>query len=140
MKILIVDHSKSQLQILKSILVEHEILEAYCGFSAIKSANDNSPDLIIMEIIIPAGGGYSALKILKSNEQTKDIPVIMTSEKNMTFDVYYAQQLGAAKLLAKPFIKKNVLEVLKFARMPYLKHCLEKELNFNKTDSNFVKV
>jgi len=141
MKILIVDDREYQRKILKSILVEHEIFEASCVLSAIESANKNNPDIIIMETIMPAGGGYGALKILKSNDQTKNIPVIMTSGKNMNFDIYYSQQLGAAKLLPKPFTKDNVLEVLKFASVPYLKHCLEKELNsINQTDPTRIKI
>jgi CheY-like chemotaxis protein len=141
MKILIVDDSDSQRKILKSILEEYEVFEAYGGLSAIESATKNLPDVIIMKIIMPGVGGFSALKILKSNEQTKNIPIIMTSEKGNDFETVRVAQLGAAKLLSKPFAKEMVLEAIKVASIPYLKHCLEKELDSsNQAKSSIAKI
>jgi twitching motility two-component system response regulator PilH len=141
MKILIVDDSNSQRKHLKSLLQEHEIFEAENGLDALESANDNLPDLIIMDIIMPGIDGFSALKMLKSNPKTKDITVIMTSDKETTFDKYRAKQLEASEVLSKPFKEEKVLEALKLASTPYLKHCLEKELNStNQKPSHLVKV
>jgi PleD family two-component response regulator len=141
MKILIVDDSDSQRKILKSILEEYEVFEAYGGLSAIESATKNLPDVIIMKIIMPVVGGFSALKILKSNEQTKNIPIIMTSEKGNDFETLRVAQLGGAELLVKPFTNEKVLEVLKIASIPYLNHCLEKELeSSNQIKSSIAKI
>jgi twitching motility two-component system response regulator PilH len=141
MKILIVDDFISQITILKSILEEYDVFEANCGLSAIELANSILPDIIIMDTTMPGVNGYAALKILKSTEATKNIPVIMTSETTTDFDRLKVSFLGASKLLAKPFTKESVLDVLKLVPQAYLKHCLEKELDSsNRKKSNFVKV
>lgn len=141
MKILIVDDSISQRNILKSFLEEYEVLEADGGIIAIESALKNLPDLIIMDIVMPEVSGLGALKILKSNEQTKNIPIVMTSEKGNDSETFRVVQLGAAKLLSKPFTTEKILEAIKIAEIPYLKHCLERELNSsNQTKSPLVKV
>jgi PleD family two-component response regulator len=129
MKILIVDDSTFQIKNLKSLLEEYAVFETCCGLSAIELANDIIPDIIIIDSIMPGINGYDVLKILKTNDLTKNIPIIMTSEKNTDFNKYKASFFGATKLLAKPFKKKEVLEVLKLAPKAYLKHCLEKELD-----------
>lgn len=141
MKILIVDDSDSQRKILKSILQDFEVFEAVGALSAIESATNNYPDIIIMKIIMPNGGGLGALKILKSSESTKNIPVVMTSEKATDFENFRVSQLGAAKLLSKPFTAEKVLQVIQIASIPYLNHCLKKELDSsNKTKFPFVKI
>lgn len=141
MKILIVDDSDSQRKILKSILEEHEIFEADSGLSAIESANKNLPDIIIMDIEMPGVSGLGALEVLKNNKATKDITVVMTSETSSAFDGFRVSQLGAADLLVKPFLKEEVLEAIKIASIPYLKHCLEKELEqSNQAKSPIVKI
>lgn len=128
MKILIVDDTASEREYLKSILQEHEIFEASCGESALESVNGSLPDLIIMDDVMPNLNGFDALKKLKRNSTTKNIPVIMTSNRSMPSDIFYAKRLGASEFLTKPFNREKVLEVLKIATIPYFKDTLEKEL------------
>lgn len=62
-----------------------------------------SPDLIILDIMLPGEDGYSILKKLRSNPITSDIPVIMLTAKNSEFDKVRALDMGADDYIEKPF-------------------------------------
>jgi CheY-like chemotaxis protein len=77
-KILIVDDNPEIIKLLKHLLEikGYEIIAAEEGQSGVKKALEESPDLIIMDIMMPKMSGGEAVKVLKSNKKTKDIPVI----------------------------------------------------------------
>lgn len=62
-----------------------------------------SPDLIILDIMLPGEDGYSILKKLRANPITSDIPVIMLTVKNSEFDKVKALDMGADDYIEKPF-------------------------------------
>jgi len=62
-----------------------------------------SPDLIILDIMLPGEDGYSILKKLRANPITSDIPVIMLTAKNSEFDKVKALDMGADDYIEKPF-------------------------------------
>lgn len=82
------------------------------GFNAIgiesstdlfKELEDIVPELIILDIMLPFEDGISILKKLKSNIDTKDIPIIMATAKSEEFDKILSLDLGADDYLVKPF-------------------------------------
>ncbi|UCD33139.1 MAG: response regulator [Desulfobacterales bacterium] len=77
-KILIVDDSPEIVEVIQYILeaAGYAVIAAAEGQSGVKKALEESPDLIIMDIVMPKMSGGEAVKILKANEKTKDIPVI----------------------------------------------------------------
>ncbi len=64
---------------------------------------DTSPDLIILDIMLPGEDGISILKKLKTKKSTEDIPVIMATAKGAEYDKVIGLDLGADDYLVKPF-------------------------------------
>ncbi len=103
-KILIVDDDKSNLDILNHILKQdYKIFIAKSGKSAIQSAMENLPDLILLDILMPDMSGFEVLSVLKNTNLTARIPVIiitgLTSVENEERGLF----LGAMDYITKPF-------------------------------------
>jgi CheY-like chemotaxis protein len=73
------------------------------GIEALELAPECQPDLILLDVMMPALDGPSTLKKLRENEATKDIPVIFLTAKVQPNEVSEYLQLGALGVVAKPF-------------------------------------
>ena len=80
-KILIVDDEEANLRLLTQWLVPlgYDIELASNGEEAVRKARDKSPDLIILDIMMPVMDGYEACGIIKAAPETKNIPIIMVT-------------------------------------------------------------
>lgn len=102
--ILIVDDEKSNLDILNYILkLEHTVYVAKSGNSAIKRANADKPDLILLDLILPDMTGFEVLSELKQSSITCNIPVIIISGLDSVKDEEKGFLLGAVDYIKKPF-------------------------------------
>ena len=68
-----------------------------------KAVKEEIPQLILLDIMLPGEDGYSILEKLKSNQETKDIPVIMVTAKEAEYDKVKALDSGADDYITKPF-------------------------------------
>lgn len=109
--ILIVDDVPENLQLLFEILSEegHEVRRVLNGSQALKAAETDPPDLILLDIKMPLMDGYEVCKYLKQNEKTAFIPVIFLSALNDVLDKVKAFSVGGSDYINKPF---DVYEVL----------------------------
>jgi diguanylate cyclase (GGDEF)-like protein len=108
-KILIVDDDRINVDILVDALgPEYETYVAQNGRHALIQVASNPPDLILMDVLMPEMNGYEACRKLKSEAQTKDIPVIFISAMKETDDEYIGLENGAIDYLVKPFHPKIV--------------------------------
>ncbi len=73
------------------------------GKALYKALENETPNLIILDIMLPDADGVEILKRLKSDRRTKDIPVIMATAKGMEYDKIQSLDLGADDYLVKPF-------------------------------------
>jgi len=78
-----------------------ECLSALNGEIGLKKANETRPDLILLDLILPKKDGFEALKILKSQKETKNIPVIVLTNLESSVDIQKALALGATAYLVK---------------------------------------
>ncbi|MCL2254288.1 MAG: diguanylate cyclase [Lachnospiraceae bacterium] len=120
-RILIVDDEKVNLDALNHILKnEYTVYVAKTGAMAIARAEQDKPDLILLDIVLPDMSGYDVLKELKENINTKAIPIIFITELNNVSDQERGFLLGAADFITKPFsnaiIKARVRTHLKSAK------------------------
>ena len=113
-KILIVDDSLFMRSVLKDILskldVEHQIIEAGSGATALEIFKKEKPDLILLDIIMPDGEeeGIQVLqKIMKNNSKTK---IIMISAVGQDLIVQKCKRLGAKDFIMKPFDKEQIVK------------------------------
>lgn len=94
------------------------VKSAVDGEEAVKMIKTGKPDLVLLDLILPKKDGFEVLKEMKSDAQTKDIPVIILTNLEGTQDVEKALELGATNYLVKANyeledIVKRVKDVLK---------------------------
>lgn len=116
-KILIVDDEATTREIVKKILEDQDYLciIAEDGPEGLEKAEQENPDSILLDQLMPEMNGDEVLEKLKSNDNTKDIPVIMLTAKNDIKDVAKSLELGAIDYVVKPFDKDNLVVRLKHA-------------------------
>ena len=116
-KILIIDDDENIIKMLELVLKPYgvEIDNAKSGSEGIRRAKEIKPDLITLDIRMPGIGGLEALKKLKNDEETKNIPIIVVSADADRFKKECVS-IGAYCVLNKPFdfnqfrtIIKNIL-------------------------------
>lgn len=88
----------------------YEVLSVPGGEEALEKIVDFAPDLVILDIMMPAMDGWEVLNLLKSNPVTENIPVCILSAKDEVRDMMYAMQKGVADYITKPFTRKLLLE------------------------------
>jgi len=81
----------------------HEIIAAVDGGEALEIATKEKPDLVLLDIMMPVMDGFQVLRKLKSQEKTKNIPVIMLTAKSQEKDIVTGLEDGAADYITKPF-------------------------------------
>ena len=116
-RILIIEDNPKNLKIMVDLLTYHGFgtLEAQDGESGIEMAIREKPDLILMDVQLPRIDGYEATKRFKSNEETKNIPVIIVTSFAMKNEEERAREVGCDEYVSKPIdIKKFVETVKKF--------------------------
>lgn len=107
--ILVVDDTEANIDILVDLLGEYDIVVALDGESAIQIANEESIDMILLDIMMPGMDGYEVCRILKQNEKTKDIPIIFLTAKTEVMDEAMGLELGAVDYISKPFSPPIIL-------------------------------
>lgn len=103
--ILIVDDIQSNLILLDKILSDegYNVISAANGDDAIKFAQENDFDLILLDIMMPRKDGFTVFEELKAYEKTAAVPVIFITVINNDSDTLKAFEMGAVDYITKPF-------------------------------------
>ncbi len=114
-KILIADDSLAELQILSQALqpTGHTILTVMDGEAAEAKVKSEKIDLVILDVIMPKKNGFQVCRDIKSNDQYKNIPVIMVTSKDQESDKFWGMKQGADEYLTKPFKPEDLLKAVK---------------------------
>ena len=106
-KILVVDDEKPIVEILKYNLEKEgfRVITAYDGDEAIRMVESESPDLIVLDIMLPQKDGFTVCHEIRLN---RDIPIIMLTAKEMEMDKVHGLELGADDYVTKPFSAREV--------------------------------
>ena len=104
-KILIVEDEKLALDMLLSGLSESgfEVTTASNGFDAILAIEEEKPDIVLTDIMMPKLSGIDLLKALKNNKETRDLPVMLISAVDDVEMIRKGLSLGAIDYITKPF-------------------------------------
>ena len=101
--VLAVDDTPENLDVVKGILGDdYQVKVAINGHIALKIAQSQAPDLILLDIMMPEIDGYEVCRQLKADPVTRDIPVIFLTAKGETADEAEGFKLGAADYILKP--------------------------------------
>jgi DNA-binding NtrC family response regulator len=114
-KILIVDDEPFNVDVLAQELetLGYEIISAGNGQEALQKAETKNPDLILLDIIMPAVDGFEVCRRLKASDNTKDIPVIFMTALSETQDKVKAFAAGGVDYVMKPFQTEELLARVK---------------------------
>lgn len=104
-KILIVDDEQDIVESLKFVLEvsEYTCYCAYNGEDGLRMAKELSPDLIILDVMMPKINGYKISRLLKYDKKYKDIPIIMVTARSQEEDKLIGEETGADEYITKPF-------------------------------------
>lgn len=113
--ILVVDDLPVNIQLLRTYLSAegYQVISAKDGAEAIEQVQENHPDLILLDVMMPKINGFEVCKIIKSNKDTNFIPVILVTALNELEDKVKGIDYGADDFITKPFNKVELLTRVK---------------------------
>ena len=116
-RILVIDDSATIVALLSRMLRQNDyhVLEAEDAETGLEIARTQSPELIFLDIVLPGMDGFAALRQLRRDPYTRDIPVIMISGNEQATEQFYVHRIGADDFMKKPFSRAEV-----FARIERL--------------------
>jgi cyclic di-GMP phosphodiesterase len=109
-KILIVDDSPENIETVEQILEDfkYEIFKAYNGDDALELVEQIDPNIILLDVMMPGKNGFEVAEILKQNEKTRLIPIIMLTALDGQDERLRGYQIGVDDFISKPF---NIFEL-----------------------------
>jgi CheY-like chemotaxis protein len=112
-KILIVEENELNVDLLVQLLEdEYELITALDGAEAVKLAEQEIPDLILMDMAMPVMDGWEATRRIKAMENLREIPIIGLSSYAMVGDAEKALEAGCDAYLTKPLDEELLFEKL----------------------------
>ncbi|MEM1129884.1 MAG: response regulator [Pseudomonadota bacterium] len=82
------------------------------GATAVEAVARTSPDVVVLDVMLPNRSGLDVLKDLRAQDDTADLPVLILTAKGQTKDRDQATHLGASAFMAKPFANSDMVERL----------------------------
>ena len=110
-KILLVDDSRTSLLMERMILRQgpYDLVIANDGVEAVEQARAESPDLILMDVVMPRMTGFEALRALRLSEATRNIPVILVTTRGESENVEEGWEAGCNDYVNKPINPEELL-------------------------------
>lgn len=114
-KVLVIEDNESNLYMMRFILIKlgHQVLEARDGIMGLKMAEEEIPDLILMDIQLPLMDGYTVTKKIREKEKLRDIPIIAVTSYAMVGDREKAIEAGCTAYVEKPINPEKFIEEVK---------------------------
>lgn len=111
---MIVEDSVTDMELLKLYLQKEGLLvmPVNSGEDAQAKLQQQKPDLIVLDVILPGQSGFQLCRQLKSDPQTKNIPIVLCSTKNTEVDKAWGKMGGADAYLTKPVDRDKLLETI----------------------------
>jgi DNA-binding response OmpR family regulator len=112
-KILVIDDSNILRRIITFNLKSagYQVIEAANGKEGLEKIDSDNPDMVFLDIMMPIMDGFTVLKELKKNDS--ELPVVVLTAKGGESDEETALNLGAKKVLTKPFSPKLLVDIVK---------------------------
>ena len=113
--ILVVDDEPDILSLHRLILEREgwQVITSGDGVDAIQKAIDRRPDLIILDVMMPRMNGYQVCRLLKNDQQTSGIPIVMCTVRSLESERRYAYTSGADEYLTKPFDPAELVRLVR---------------------------
>ncbi len=114
-RVLVVDDEPDVLLLCRLNLQQQgfEVMEASDGPSALEIVRDEPPDVIVLDLMLPGMTGYDVLDVLREDEATSAIPVVVLTAKSLRADRERSRGSGASAFLTKPFLPSELCAVVR---------------------------
>jgi len=114
-KAVVAEDSQTSLAMVKDLLENqgYQVIVAKDGIEAIESVYRESPDVVILDVVMPRMNGYQVCRMLKLDEETANVPVIMLTSKDQPSDQYWGLQTGADGYVTKEQPLQLLLDTVK---------------------------
>jgi two-component system alkaline phosphatase synthesis response regulator PhoP len=114
-KILVVDDEKHIGELVSYALQKegYQVLTAQDGNRALELVQSEQPALVVLDIMLPGVDGLTICRLMRQNERTRDIPVIMLSARGQEIDRVLGLELGADDYITKPFSVRELVARVK---------------------------
>ena len=113
-RVLVIDDEPAIADVLRMLLEfrGHEVLTADDGSRGFATAQRQSPDVIVLDLMMPVMDGFTALEALRGDERTAEIPVMILSALGSTEVRQRCHDLGARAFLQKPYNPEDLLRAV----------------------------
>jgi twitching motility two-component system response regulator PilH len=103
-KVLVVDDSKTELMHICDILKQSglQVRTAENGEEAMKRLSEDTPDLILMDVVMPGQNGFALTRSISRDPRYASVPIIMCTSKNQETDRVWGMRQGARDYITKP--------------------------------------
>ena len=114
-RILLVDDSNTVLMMERMLLqgMGFEIFVARDGSEALTAARQHTPDVVLMDVVMPKMNGLDACRALKADQTTQGIPIILVTTRGEPYNVEAGWEAGCSEYITKPFDATEFLSKLK---------------------------
>lgn len=113
-KILVIDDVQTNLVLTKAILSkQYQVATALSGVKILELIEAEKPDLILLDIMMAGMDGFEVLNVIRNNEASKSLPVIMVSALSNPDEISKAYELGANDYISKPIVLAQLLSTVK---------------------------
>ncbi len=90
-----------------------EVFVAEDGLEALKMVRNDSPDLILLDVMLPKFDGFKVCRLLKFDKNTGHIPIVLSSARNSDADLERGRKAGADEYIAKPFDLEQLVQIVR---------------------------
>ncbi|MBN9419246.1 MAG: response regulator [Candidatus Eremiobacteraeota bacterium] len=114
-KILVVDDDEHILRSLSQYLEleDFNVVSASSGPEALTLFQQEKPDLLVLDVMMPGMDGFQVLETLRGNPDTAGVPVLMLTARDQHNDILKGYQMGATSYLVKPFNLDELVEAIR---------------------------
>jgi len=114
-KILIIEDNVDIAGLMRDMLVKEGFDVATCedGYQGVQLTHKGKPDLIILDLMLPAGGGFTVLQNIKLSMHTRSIPVVVLTASKDSAHKEKAMKFGVDAYLEKPYDSKQLVETIR---------------------------
>ncbi len=113
--VLVVEDTLTQAEIISGTLRKagYDVIVATSSEEAKAKLAQQKPNLLVLDVVLPGESGFEFCRELKSNSETKDIPIVLCSTKSGEMDKFWGMKQGAAAYLTKPIDTEELVRTVK---------------------------
>jgi PleD family two-component response regulator len=132
-KILVADDNVQNLELIEAYLsaLSCEVMTAVDGKETLEKVEQFRPDIVLLDIMMPKISGFEVCRLLKSRDETRDIPILMVTSLHENADIERGVEAGTDDFLSKPIHKQILLKRVKsLLKVRHLQNELERTLAY----------